>query len=276
MSWDLAPHIHRPQADDGTYYPAFTTRDLVDVLLPLLKGGATIKHLWLSVGNTAEIQTQTVPDKTKKARELPENDDAVWMNYLSNLRSLKLGFIFGAVDLTESPNPIEKCASFLAEATELRALTIQTDFLWDIEIDIDLAAQSFFIRELTIPKLQTLKLMGGMFIPPDDLLNFLDRHASTLRHLQFEANWLCEGGKTWPEVFDHLRNSLAGLKSMKLARLTEGRTRHRCREVILRDSNHRRRHLDIACRWILGNGEPTEAERKVSTFLSIIFLIEQY
>lgn len=109
-------------------------------------------------------------------------------------------------------------------------------------------------------ELQTLDFDGGFYAYPNELVDFLGRHASTLQHLLLDKTCLMEDELTWHSVFDRLRTSLINLKTIHLNYLHTLANDDLIAYGWSRAFPEQRVLLDNACRWILGNGEPTEAD----------------
>ena len=276
MAWDLRTQTRPPQADDDNSAnhdddfaipePAMENQWLARVLTHLLKGGATIRDLRISLGADLQAQVQNLLDVIEQGKVSAVDSPrglAVWKSFMPNLRNLELNHVSSIDDVdADSEATFQVVSRLLAEVTELRSLTIDPGFLWEDFIwDPSLTVLA---NNLLFPYLHTLIVVGQGSIPPQILLRFLDRHSSNLRHLHFEhaclASFRCK--KTWPDIFDHLRNSLPALESVNLHYLQDYYAWHRQADGPNTDCAYRRRHLDIACRWILGNDEATDEERE--------------
>lgn len=246
--------------DQGSARPP-VARSLASVVGCLLRGKATIRDLKIEVDNRIGNQILTLVNEIHRARLLG-NDLVGWTRFLPNLTSLSLSVNANKEDYEAGESGLLGTYARLCEqATGLRSLTIFTrDYSWTEEADI--GGKFFFIRYLSFPHLVSLTLHGDLHIEPTDLMRFFDRNGSTLRHLQFFQTGLYPGAGSWPEMFNHLRYALTALETIELDFLREKYSLGPNEEESLVFSPDRPHHLGVACRWILGKGDPTVEERK--------------
>lgn len=247
---------------------AIAVRPLSSVLESLLSGKAIISKVEIAIGCRPENEILSVVKKADKAK-LTIDGSCVWTRLMANLTSLDLFFgLTNADNKTGNTNPLKVYARLIAQATNLRTLRvfIKGSVWWQMgphyRLESVKAVRQIFLSQISLPRLENLSLEGGFYIQPRDLYQLLDRHAATLHSLHLVETCLLGAQATWPDIFDHLRNTLTSLKCIKLNYLYQ----HDEATELLRAWSlacpRQRLHLDTACRWMLGNGEATNEERE--------------
>ena len=213
LSLDLLPMTCPPFYNDShlNTRAAVVTRPLSSVLQYVLRGGATISNLKIDIGGRPEFQVLAVLNKNKKR------------NLMANITSLDLSFGASAADSKEgASNPVKVYSRMLAQTNDLRFLRLHTtNSIWDLggpyqNSDSVDAINSYLLPKISLQCLHTLELEGGFYVTPDILMHLLDRHAATLRQLRLYYICLVGEDATWLEVFHRMRNTLKGIKSIKI------------------------------------------------------------
>ena len=263
LSWDLIPMTCPPFYNDRylNTRAAVVTRSLSSVLKYVLRGGAKISNLQIDIGGRPEFQVLGVLNKNEKRNLMP------------NITHLELNFgASGADSKKGASNPLKVYSRMLAQTNDLRVLHLHTNnSIWDLggpyqNPDSVDAINSYLLPEISLKRLHKLSLLGGFYVTPDILVHLLDRHSATLQQLHLGHICLVGESATWPEVFNRMRDTLKGLKSIIMNDLYGLSDVYDDEEEVRGWSLHcveQRLLIEKYCRWIVGNGEYADEEREM-------------